>query len=177
MNSDNIGNRSTHQQRLIHSNSNQPASIQNNKTSGEPQIEPNQNPSNSNNSDCVSRIKKVQFSNENITIEENHHHNDIDASIQLNDHHQHQNHQYNSNNVDLSSNNSDSSNNSEIGMSNDAAAERPSFLVGDEVEANGHDEVSEASDEFPQKMQNEMRPQHDLMERRKRLSCTVHKDS
>ncbi|XP_049317448.1 acetyl-CoA carboxylase [Bactrocera dorsalis] len=133
-------------------------SIKNNKTSGEPLKEPSSNSSSNNHSDCVNRIKKVQFSNENITIENNH--NDFAASGQLQ--HKH------CNNLELSSNNSESSN-SEISMSNDTSTERPSFLVGDEVEANGHDEVSEASDEFPQKMQNEIRPQIDLMERRKRL--------
>ena len=88
-----------------------------NKTSGEPPKEPSSISSN-NHSDCVNRIKKVQFSNENITIENNH--NDFAASGQL--HHKH------CNNIELSSNNSDSSN-SEISMSNDTSTERPSFLV------------------------------------------------
>ncbi|XP_037941781.1 acetyl-CoA carboxylase 1-like, partial [Teleopsis dalmanni] len=95
------------------------------------------------NSESCKSIKKVQFSNENFTVENSNCENLKNLSIDYNSNH-------NGN------------------MSNDTA-ERPSFLVGDDNDATNGFDAREAIDEFPPQIQNETRPNGDLLERRKRL--------
>ncbi|XP_016943121.3 acetyl-CoA carboxylase isoform X1 [Drosophila suzukii] len=86
-------------------------------------------------------------------------------------------HQNNNNSINKNQNNNSIDINigkmSETNESNDTAAqsaegERPSFLVGDEIDEKAA-EAGEACDEFPQKMQNDIRQNGDISERRKRL--------
>ncbi|XP_037951689.1 uncharacterized protein LOC119682346 [Teleopsis dalmanni] len=99
------------------------------------------------NSESCKSIKKVQFSNENFTVENSNCENLKNLSIDYNSNH-------NGN------------------MSNDTA-ERPSFLVGDDNDATNGFDAREAIDEFPPQIQNETRPNGDLLERRKRLRYVV----
>ncbi|KAM8714293.1 hypothetical protein ACLKA7_014427 [Drosophila subpalustris] len=79
----------------------------------------------------------------------------------------------NNNNIDIKYNNkmseSEATATTESSEATTTDGERPSFLVGDEIDEKEAIEAGEAGDEFPQKMQSDVRQNGDITERRKRL--------
>ncbi|XP_015039536.2 acetyl-CoA carboxylase isoform X1 [Drosophila pseudoobscura] len=112
-------------------------------------------------------IKKVQFSSESLK----------EVDIALSDLSYHQNHNNNTTVIKNKNNNNsivEIKKKSSVEMSEETNAtpatdaERPSFLVGDEIDEKAA-EAGEAVDEFPQKMQSASRQNGDISEKRKRL--------
>nr|NP_610342.1 Acetyl-CoA carboxylase, isoform A [Drosophila melanogaster]AAF59155.2 Acetyl-CoA carboxylase, isoform A [Drosophila melanogaster] len=128
-------------------------------------------------------IKKVQFSSESLRSDvdelcdqlkdsalSNLSNDNIRIACHQNNNNSSINKNQNNNSIDISISISKMS---ETNESNDTAAqsaegERPSFLVGDEIDERAA-EAGEACDEFPLKMQNDVRQNGDISERRKRL--------
>ncbi|XP_064542878.1 acetyl-CoA carboxylase isoform X1 [Drosophila montana] len=116
-------------------------------------------------------IKKVKFSSESLK-------SDVDGLCEqlkesvLTDLSNFNNNN-NNNNIDVKYNNKMSEQEATTSAETKQAAptdgERPSFLVGDEIDEKEAIEAGEAGDEFPQKMQSDVCQNGDIAERRKRL--------
>ncbi|KRF80078.1 acetyl-CoA carboxylase isoform X3 [Drosophila virilis] len=117
-------------------------------------------------------IKKVKFSSESLK-------SDVDGLCEqlkesvLTDLSNFNNNNNNNNNIDVKYNNKmseqEATTSAETTQSAPTDGERPSFLVGDEIDEKEAIEAGEAGDEFPQKMQSDVCQNGDIAERRKRL--------
>ncbi|XP_030553913.1 acetyl-CoA carboxylase isoform X2 [Drosophila novamexicana] len=115
-------------------------------------------------------IKKVKFSSESLK-------SDVDGLCEqlkesvLTDLSNFNNN--NNNNIDVKYNNKmseqEATTSAETAQAAPTDGERPSFLVGDEIDEKEAIEAGEAGDEFPQKMQSDVCQNGDIAERRKRL--------